>query len=148
MTSVSRLPDTIYASYCLPRRNLFLKPSWRLSLPPALFRGLFWLLFLSIIVLSLAPVDHPEFSPNDKVNHLLGWGVLGLLGCLGWTARVRLVLLLWCASFALEGAQGLTSYRMFSVADALANGAGLLIGLAIITLWGRILALFRVNSTQ
>lgn len=125
-----------------------LKFNWRPIVPLALFRALFWLLFLIIIVLSLAPLGHPEFSPNDKVNHLLAWGALGVLGCAGWAARLRLIVLLWCASFALEGLQGLTGYRMFSVTDALANGAGLLIGLAVVTLWDRMIARFRVNSTQ
>lgn len=125
-----------------------MKFNWRPRVPLALLRAMFWLLFLIIIVLSLAPLGHPEFAPNDKVNHLLAWGALGVLGCVGWSVRLRLLVLLWCASFALEGLQGLTGYRMFSVADALANGAGLLIGLAVVTLWDRILARYRVNSTQ
>lgn len=127
---------------------MLLHLNWRPIVSPAVFRGLFWLLFLIIIVLSLAPLGHPEFSPNDKVNHLLAWGVLGVLGYVGWGTRRRLLLLLWCASFALEGLQGMTGYRMFSVADALANGAGLLMGLAVVTLWDRILARYRVNSTH
>lgn len=125
-----------------------LKFNWRLIRCPALVRGLFWLVFLTIIVLSLAPVGHPEFSANDKVNHLLAWGMLGVLGCVGWSARLRLIVMLWCASFALEGVQGLTGYRMFSVADALANGAGLLIGLGFVTLWARVLRRYRVKSTH
>lgn len=107
-------------------------------LSPALFRALFWVLLLAIIVLSLAPLGHPQFSPNDKVNHLLGWGALAVLGCLGWSARLRLVLLLWGAGFVLEGAQGLTGYRVFSLADGIANGAGLLIGLVLVWLWERL----------
>lgn len=123
-----------------------MKTNWRRFLSPTVFRGVFWCVLLIIIVLSLVPVGHPEFSPNDKVNHLLAWGTLAILGCLGWTGRIRLVLLLWCASFALEGVQGLTAYRMFSLADAAANGAGLLIGLAIVTLWDRLRP--RINPTQ
>jgi len=123
-----------------------LTTNWRRFLSPTVFRGLFWCAFLIIIALSLVPVGHPEFSPNDKVNHIIAWGALAILGCLGWVARLRLVLVLWCASFALEGAQGLTGYRMFSLADAAANGVGLLAGLAIVTLWDRLKP--RINPTQ
>jgi glycopeptide antibiotics resistance protein len=56
--------------------------------------------------------------------------------------------LLWCASFSLEVAQGLTQYRTFSVADAIANGAGLLIGFLIVTLWDIIIAKYRINSVK
>ena len=120
--------------------------NWRRIMSPTVIRILFWMLFLTIIVLSLAPLGHPEFSPNDKVNHLLGWGALGILACFGWSARWRLILSLWCASFALEGAQGLTSYRVFSLAGAVANGAGLLIGLALVSLWDRLK--LRINPTH
>ncbi|WP_037339439.1 hypothetical protein [Saccharospirillum impatiens] len=115
-----------------------MKTNWRYGLSPCIIRGLFWTVFLIITVLSLLPLGHPEFSPNDKVNHLIGWGALGALGCLGWSARLRLVVMLWFASFTLEGAQGLTTYRMFSLADAVANGAGLLIGLGLVSLWDRL----------
>lgn len=120
--------------------------NWRRLVSPTVIRTLFWILFLTIIVLSLAPLGHPEFSPNDKVNHLLGWGALGILACLGWSARWRLILALWCASFVLEVAQGLTGYRMFSLADAVANGAGLLIGLVLVSLWDRLK--LRINPTH
>lgn len=115
-----------------------MKRNVRLILSTTTLKGLFWLVFLTIIVLSLVPVGHPEFSPNDKINHLLGWGALGLLGWLGWPGRWRVLLLLWCASIAIEGAQGLTAYRFFSWADALANGVGLLIGLVIANIWHRL----------
>lgn len=145
MASVSRSPGMNRASHELPEGPVF-ETNWRRCLSPAVFRVLFWFVFLIIIVLSLAPVEHPDFSPNDKVNHILAWGALAMLGCLGWTVQLRLVLALWCASFALEGAQGLTGYRMFSLADAVANGVGLLAGLTIITLWERLKP--RINPTQ
>jgi hypothetical protein len=122
------------------------KPVWPPTWLPVAIRTVFWLTLLLIIVLSLAPIGHPDFSSNDKLNHLLGWGTLGLLACAGWTARWRIIVLLWCASFSLEVAQGLTQYRTFSVADAIANGAGLLIGFLIVTLWDIIMVNYRSNS--
>lgn len=98
-----------------------------------LLRWLFVMLLVAVTLLSLLPLDQPDFSPNDKVNHLLGWGALGVLVGLGWPGRWLVWPLLWGYSWLLEVAQGLTAYRLFSVADGVANLAGLV--LAVVLLW-------------
>ena len=47
-------------------------------------RLLFWIALISVTVLSLLTIDHPEVASNDKLNHLLAWGALGVLAGLGW----------------------------------------------------------------
>lgn len=101
--------------------------------PRRLFQALFLILLLSVTLLSLLPIDHPPAAPNDKVNHLLAWGALGLTLGLGWPGRNWLFPALLAYSFIIEVVQGLTGYRMFSLADGLANAVGL--GGAILILW-------------
>ena len=93
-----------------------------------LTRWLFVAALLGVLVLSLLPMDHPDFSPNDKLNHLLAYGGLMVIGALGWR-NLGLVaggVFLW--GVGIEGLQGLTPYRYFSIADMLANATGVLLG--------------------
>jgi VanZ family protein len=99
---------------------------------------LFYLLLLTVLVLSLLPIDQPNFSPNDKVNHLLAYAVLLVSGYLahrhlGW---VGLFVVLF--GVLVEVLQGLTAYRMFSFADMVADSAGVALGCAGILVTKRI----------
>lgn len=100
-----------------------------------LYRWLFVVLLVGVTVLSLMPLDHPQFSPNDKLNHLFGWGALGVLAGLGWPGRWAVWPALWGYSWLLEVAQGLTVYRLFSIADGVANLAGLVLAVVLLWLW-------------
>ncbi|PTY37278.1 hypothetical protein BGP77_02575 [Saccharospirillum sp. MSK14-1] len=90
---------------------------------------------VAVTVLSLLPLEHPDLSPNDKLNHLLGWGALGLLAGLGWPRRWFVWPVLWGYSWLLELLQGMTAYRLFSVADGFANLAGLVLAVVLLWLW-------------
>lgn len=100
-----------------------------------LSRAAFLLLLIAVTILSLLPIDHPSAAPNDKVNHLLAWGALGLTIGLGWPGRKWLFPALFVYSFLIEVAQGLSGYRMFSLADALANATGIVGATLLLWLW-------------
>lgn len=98
-------------------------------------RLVFMVALVAVTVLSLLPLEHPSISPNDKVNHLLGWGLIGVLAGLGWPRRRIVWPLLWGYSWLIEVAQGQTEYRLFSVADGFANLAGLVLAVVLLSLW-------------
>ncbi|WP_115667144.1 VanZ family protein [Saccharospirillum mangrovi] len=108
----------------------------------------FGVALLAITVLSLLPIEQPAVSPNDKVNHLLGWGLIGLLGGLSWPRRWRVWPLLWGYSWLIEVAQGLTGYRLFSIADGFANLAGLALAVVLLSLWYKMRALPRTGARR
>lgn len=103
---------------------------------------------VAITVLSLLPIEHPSVSPNDKLNHLLGWGLIGVLGGLGWPRWKMIWPWLWGYSWLIEAAQGLTPYRLFSVADGVANLAGLALAVVLLWLWYKMRALPRTGARR
>lgn len=114
-----------------------LKPLQR----PRLWLGL-WLLALAVVcVASLVPPPPVELPRHgDKLEHLLAYAALAAAavqlfrpGRALWTAGIGLVLM----GAALELAQGaLTATRLADPADALANTAGVLLGLGTrLTRW-------------
>ena len=89
-------------------------------------------LILLVIWLSLTP--HPIEIPveqGDKLGHLAAYGTL-----MFWFAQLdarQRTRLAYAVAFvalgvALEFAQGLTDYRVFEVADMVANAVGVLLG--------------------
>ncbi|EAR09074.1 hypothetical protein MED297_17068 [Reinekea sp. MED297] len=93
-----------------------------------LTRWLFATALSGVLVLSLLPMDHPDFSPNDKLNHLLAYGGLMVLGALSWRNLWWVAGGVFMWGVGIEGLQGLTPYRYFSLADMLANASGVLLG--------------------
>ena len=94
----------------------------------------FVVLAVVILVLSLLPIEHPQISPNDKLNHLLAYGMLAALGGFGYRIGFAgSVAFLW--GVLIEELQGLTGYRLFSVADIVANGIGVGLGLGLVWLF-------------
>ena len=89
------------------------------------------MLVAAVIVLSLVPdAPTPDRRGADKFGHLLAYGTLML-----WFAQIHLrskwlgvALLFTAMGVALEYAQGLLGARTFSLADMLANVAGVAIG--------------------
>ena len=101
---------------------------------PWLWRGLWWLAVLAVVVASLSPPPPVELPRHgDKVEHLLAYTLLAAgavqvfrRGAPLWLAGLGLVLL----GIGLELAQGaFTATRMADPADALANTAGVALGL-------------------
>jgi VanZ family protein len=91
-----------------------------------------WIGVAVVTYLSLAPAPPQiDLEQGDKLQHLIAYGTLML-----WFAQVRTgaaerratALLLLALGIALEVAQGLSGYREMSVADALANAAGVALG--------------------
>jgi VanZ family protein len=94
------------------------------------FQLLFYLLLLIVLVLSLLPIDQPDFSPNDKVNHLLAYTVLLVSGYLAHRHLGFAGIFVVFFGVLVEILQGLTAYRMFSFADMVADSAGVALGCA------------------
>ncbi|MFC3702742.1 VanZ family protein [Reinekea marina] len=94
----------------------------------------FVLMLLLVMVLSLAPVSQPDFSPNDKVNHFIAYGALSLVGLVAFKQQVATIVGLFCYGILIEFLQGLTEYRFASAADVVANSLGLAIGTGIFAL--------------
>ena len=108
-----------------------LKPFWRIAFAGAV---------LGFTVLALLPGDRlPSiFNLWDKAQHALAFAVLAVLACLGWP---RVPAWRWCLALVAYGvlielAQAATSWRHGSVADALADAVGVLVGLGVGALWG------------
>ena len=102
---------------------------------PRLWLGLWSLAILCVIAVCLAPLDGlPPLPQNsDKVEHLLGYFVLAAAAVqlFGGRALVTAAFGLVAMGIGIEFAQGMTSYRSADPWDALANTAGVLLGLAI-----------------
>ena len=101
---------------------------------PRFWLALWWLAVLAVVVASLSPPPPVELPRHgDKVEHLLAYALLAAgavqvfrRGAPLWLAGLGLVLL----GIGLELAQGaFTATRMADPADALANAAGVALGL-------------------
>ena len=105
--------------------------------PPLVFQrlgyalGLLALLVVAVLSLMPSPVD---ISNSDKLLHLVtyatlaAWFSLVVCGKRDWLLAM---LGLTAYGIGLEWLQGLTGYRLFEVADMLANSAGVLLGSTI-----------------
>jgi VanZ family protein len=90
-----------------------------------------------IVVVSLIPLEVPGPSGSDKVLHLLVHAVMsagGLAFCATRGGLVRVALVCILIGVGIELAQGLVPHRNMSLADAVANTAGAVLGLAV-ALW-------------
>jgi len=103
---------------------------------PVLWVGLWLAAIAATIVVCLLPPP-PMAVPHgfDKVEHVLGYAALSV-GAVwlfaGMRGQCRAAAGLVALGVALEWAQGaLTATRMADPADALANAAGVLLGLAV-----------------
>ena len=91
------------------------------------------LLVITIWVLSLMPLSHSLPPGGDKLHHFIAYGSLMLVWVLAtprqtiWP-RGAMVLGFMAMGLAIEFAQGLTPYRFFEWADALANALGVMLG--------------------
>ena len=106
-------------------------------------RALFWLALIAITILALIPGPSmpPVLLGADKLKHIAAFTALAGLARLGWP-RLRL----WLLAFILLGhgafieiVQGSPVLgREMSWADLVADGIGISLGLAAVSLWFRI----------
>ncbi len=106
-----------------PQRGLHLIRLWYL---------LGAMMLLGVGALSLMPM--PDVGVGDKLSHLLTYVFLG--GWFGLLAANRRVLCwtvvgLMAYGILLEMLQGMTTYRYAEWGDVVANGSGILIGVAL-----------------
>jgi VanZ family protein len=98
---------------------------------------------LLIIYLSLIPADElPNLGLWDKLEHALAYGLVTVIGGIGWAGRGRAWTLLASGLVALgvvlEILQSFVPGRFTDPGDALANLIGTLFGLAVIAAVGRV----------
>src|SRR5215510_14348155 len=120
--------------------SIVAQPRWS---PRRIARILFLLAALAVSILSLLPQrDLPKVGVSDKLEHLLSYFVLAILGSFAFRGRRGLLLLfvVLCAMGGLiELLQAFSPGRSPDVVDALADGAGAAAGVLI----GAALALLR-----
>lgn len=102
----------------------------------------FWVAIAGVGILSLLPVAQlPAISASiwDKAQHALAFMGLALLGLWAQPARrpETLLVALLAYGVAIECAQAFSGWRQGEVADALADGVGLILGWAIWRAWRR-----------
>ncbi|MGE0351449.1 VanZ family protein [Hydrogenophaga sp.] len=104
----------------------------------SLIKPVFWLSVLALAVASLVPGELlPEQSFNvwDKAQHVAGFAWLGLLGLFSHPRHPsRLALSLLAFGAFIELAQTATGWRFGEWLDLLADGVGILLGMAAWTL--------------
>jgi VanZ family protein len=90
-----------------------------------------WGMVVSVVVLSLIPVDVDLGEGRDKVAHFTAYGSMTFWFAMLFGGRCRQFLIaIAFASMgvAIEFLQGLTDYRTFEVADMAANAIGAALG--------------------
>jgi len=94
-----------------------------------------WGMILTVIVLSLIPVEVDLSEGRDKWSHLLAYGGLMFWFGMLFTGAIRqlqIALAFVAMGVALEFLQRETGYRSFDVADMAANAAGVLLGWGLV----------------
>lgn len=100
----------------------------------------FWAAAAAVAAASLAPASAVPagFGAYDTALHAAAYGVLAVLGLSLRAGRRRpavLALALVAFGAGLEAAQAVTADRTASLADSLANAAGVALGLACAAAW-------------
>ena len=106
---------------------------------PALWLGIWVLMLAAVAIGSLLPANDlpplPLFAQADKLEHLLGYAVLGAWGALLFSRTRSLIgvtIALVAYGIAMEFAQALfTVDRQAEVLDALADAIGVALGLLL-----------------
>jgi VanZ family protein len=96
---------------------------------------------IGVLILSLLPnEDAARFSTGwDKSNHLLAFGVLAVLGRVGWpSSPIPIFAGLIGFAMLIEGLQGMTPWRSADPMDVLADMVGLALGAVV----------YRVTATR
>lgn len=105
-----------------------------------------WALLCAVVALAaLTPADNaPSMTPSDKMDHLLAFAALAGAGALSLPDRLRSLVIVGLAMLAfgalIEWAQLFVPGRFADIADVGADGAGVLLGMGVVTLLRRGLA--------
>jgi len=109
-------------------------------------RPAFWAGVIGVSIVSVLPRDVLEpitFDIWDKLQHVIAYGVLSVLGGMAYPARKNLVAIFFglvTLGGALELIQTHVPNRQASVGDAVANALGAGLGLILERLAGRVRA--------
>jgi VanZ family protein len=99
-------------------------------------KALFWACFLAINILALSPAPYLPgiFNWWDKAQHAIAFAVLAVLAVLAYpeASRLRIALLLIGQGVLIEVLQYYGGYRFGDWQDAVADGVGVLVGLAMV----------------
>ena len=94
-----------------------------------------WGMVVSVVVMSLIPVEVDLGEGRDKLAHALAYGGLSFwFGMIfgGRALQLGIAVALAAMGVALEFLQGLTDYRSFEVADMVANAVGAGLGWCLV----------------
>lgn len=111
---------------------------------PVTSKLLFWLCFLGLNALTLSPATYLPpyniFNWWDKAQHAIGFGTLAILASLAYPqiSKYRMALLLCFQGVAIEVLQSWSGYRYGDWQDAVADAVGVLLGLLIVQVLGKI----------
>ena len=99
-------------------------------------KSMFWLCFVAVNTLALSPAPYLPplvFDWWDKAQHAIAFGTLAVLAVLAYpgVSKVRIGLLLIAHGVLIEVLQYFTGYRFGDWQDAVADGVGVLVGLAL-----------------
>jgi VanZ family protein len=100
-------------------------------------KALFWACFVSVNSLALSPAPYLPpleiFNWWDKAQHAIAFGALAVLAVLAFpeASRLRIAVLLMGQGVLIEVLQYYGGYRFGDWQDAVADGLGVLLGLAI-----------------
>lgn len=98
---------------------------------------LFWASFVSLNVLALSPAPYLPpldiFNWWDKAQHAIGFGTLTVLAVLAYpeVSKLRIAILLMALGVLIEVLQYFSGYRFGDWQDAVADGVGVWVGLAL-----------------
>jgi VanZ family protein len=99
--------------------------------------GTVWVATVVYLSLTPNPPEPMHFLNADKLEHALAYGFLMLWFCQVYQQRAPRIFiagLLIALGVAIEYLQRMTIYRVFDYADMLANGAGVLFSLILISI--------------
>jgi VanZ family protein len=104
--------------------------------------SLFVVLLVIISFLAFAPVQNIKINENfgDKINHIVAFSTLFIIGNLCISLRIRLVLLLILYGIFIEIVQYFLPYRIFSFYDILADIIGICVGFIVLIFYNKIFA--------
>ena len=105
-----------------------------------------WALLCAVVAIAaLTPADSaPTMTPSDKIDHFLAFAALAGAGALSMPDRLRSLLIVATTMLAfgagIEWGQTFVPGRFGDMADVLADGVGVLLGLGAVWLLRRRLA--------
>ena len=115
---------------------------------------LFWLCFIALNALALSPAPFLPpmeiFNWWDKAQHAIGFGTLAVLAALAYphVSKLRLGVLLCLQGVAIELLQYWGGYRFGDWQDALADTVGVVLGLCLAHVLGKVAAVSKLLNKE